>query len=97
MVRIILRAANVFSTRENVVNLNQAFDRCPDQTNVFFSEYLVTKGQFQTLLEYCFVLGSWCARGQSSRAFLQGQAHLVFGDYSKALDCFVYAVQNIGK
>ncbi|CAB3993284.1 nuclear pore complex Nup160-like [Paramuricea clavata] len=67
----------------------------PDRTNVFFSEYLVTKGQFQTLLEYCFVLDSWCTGGQSSRAFLQGQAHLVFGDYSKALDCFVYAVQNL--
>ena len=64
---------------------------------MFFSEYLVTKGQFQTLLEYCFVLGSWCTGGQSSRAFLQGQAHLVFGDYSKALDCFVCAVQNLGK
>ncbi|XP_028408932.1 nuclear pore complex protein Nup160-like [Dendronephthya gigantea] len=67
----------------------------PNRTSVFVSEYLVTKGQFQTLLEYCFVLGAWCIGGQASRAFLQGQAHLVFGDYSKALDCFVYAVQNL--
>ncbi|XP_046859836.1 nuclear pore complex protein Nup160-like [Xenia sp. Carnegie-2017] len=67
----------------------------PNRANMFFAEYLVTKGQFQTLLEYCFLLDSWLTHGRSSLAFLQGQAHLVFGDYFKAYDCFVFAVHNL--